>query len=184
MKNTMKSVKQDSFSHTYLLYFIPGKSTSTTTEYEYLKQQHTNKKGQHRSSNGTQNKETRKHLHSNQLTTATTTTTREKQLRRQEKPLQQKRITYWKSPALTHTHTIPYTHTDTDRAGSQTVLPTHTYLRTWESKPTSFYNNYNNVVVSKTYSYSFAIRQESKRERREWANNLAWAEAGPGPALW
>lgn len=39
MKNTMKSVKQDSFSHTYLLYFIPGKSTSTTTEY--LKQKYT-----------------------------------------------------------------------------------------------------------------------------------------------
>lgn len=65
----------------------------------------------------------------------------------------------------THTHYTIHTHTDTDRAGSQTVLPTHTYLRTWESKPTSFYNNYNNNVVSKTYSYSFAIRQESKRDR-------------------
>lgn len=130
MKNTMKTVKQDSFSHTYLLYFIPGKSTSTTTEYEYLKQQHSNKKGQHRSSNGTQNKETRKHLHSNQLTTATTTT-REKQLRRQEKPLQQKRITYWKSPALTHTHTVPYTHTltPTGQAHRQCCQLTRIYVR-------------------------------------------------------
>lgn len=128
MKNTMKSVKQDSFSHTYLLYFIPGKSTSTTTEYEYLKQQQSNKKGQLRSSsNGTQNKETRKHLHSNNNNNKreAATTTRKTTSTKEDNILKEPR---------THTYTHHTIHTHRHRQGRLTDSVANSHVFTYVGK--------------------------------------------------
>jgi len=87
---------------------------------------------------------------------------------RQEKPLQQKRITYWKCP--THTATPPllpsYKHTHTVRA------------RRWESKPTSFYGRREFCNQKKSESRAVSIGQPfDKPERREQPSSAQPREA-------